>query len=62
MQKFLSPRIQGQLRHVMTALGPLLAAYGVMDEAVWYLWVGLTMTAFGFISSWIAPEKTTDEK
>jgi hypothetical protein len=57
LKTFFSARIQGQLRHLLTTFGPLLAAHGLTTDAVWQLWVGLTMAILGFAGSWFAPEK-----
>jgi hypothetical protein len=51
------PKIQGQLRHLLTALGPLLATKGVVNDVEWQMWVGLAMALLGFLSSWNASEK-----
>lgn len=56
-QKFFDPRIQGALRHLLTAFGPILAMHGVTSDESWQLWVGLTMAGLGFVGSWFAPEK-----
>ena len=57
MEKFFSPRMQGQLRHLLTSIGPVLATHGVMADAMWQVWAGLFMATLGFVASWFAPEK-----
>ena len=57
MTKLHDPRVQGALRHLLTAVGPLLAAFGYMDDATWQTIVGALMAALGFALSWKAPEK-----
>ncbi len=55
--KLRDPRVMGALRHLLTSLGPLLAAHGVTDDQTWQIWVGVTMAAIGFWASMTAPEK-----
>lgn len=55
--KFLSPKVMGAFRHMLTSLGPLLAAHGVTTDAYWQLIVGIIMALIGFAASWYAPEK-----
>lgn len=43
----MSPEIRSRIYAVAVALGPLLAAYGVMEEAVWALWLGVIVAAIG---------------
>lgn len=57
MEKLKDPRVQGALRHLLTALGPLLAAKGIVDDATWQILVGVAMAALGFYASLTAPEK-----
>jgi len=52
-----NPKVLGQIRHFLTAAGPLLVHHGVTTEAYWAMLVGLAMAALGFIASWTAPEK-----
>ncbi|MHC9235027.1 Pam3-gp28 family putative phage holin [Pseudooceanicola sp. 502str34] len=51
------PQVQGALRHLLTALGPLLAAHGITSDAYWQAGVGAFMAALGFYLSVTAPEK-----
>lgn len=55
--KLRDPRVQGALRHLLTSLGPLLAAHGVTTDAYWQISVGVLMAAVGFWASITAPEK-----
>lgn len=57
IDKLRNPQVQGALRHLLTATGPLLAAWGVTDEATWAIFVGLGMAGLGFWASITAPEK-----
>lgn len=57
LEKLRNPQVQGALRHLLTASGPLLAAWGVTDEATWAIAVGIGMAAIGFWASVTAPEK-----
>lgn len=57
LRQILSPKMRGALRHVLTAVGPILATHGVTSEAYWATIVGLLMAALGFYDSWTAPEK-----
>jgi len=57
MEKLLTPQVMGQLRHLLTAIGPLLAAKGYTDDVMWQLYVGLVMAVLGFVASWRSPEK-----
>lgn len=68
MEKLKNPKVIGALRHVLTALGPILMLIGSVDdpiailrllisEAGWPAMVGLIMAVLGFYSSWTAPEK-----
>lgn len=51
------PRVMGALRHLLTSVGPLLAAHGVTTEAYWQIGVGVFMALLGFWASITAPEK-----
>ena len=51
------PKVAGQLRHLMTTFGGVLASKGVIDEVSWQLYVGLGFACLGFIASWNATEK-----
>jgi hypothetical protein len=57
IDKLRNPKVQGALRHLLTAIGPLLAAKGYTDDVMWQLGVGLVMAALGFWASLTAPEK-----
>ena len=57
MSKYFTPKIQGQVRHLLTALGPLLSYYGLTNEGEWEVWAGLVMALMGFAWSWLSPEK-----
>ncbi|GAB5434802.1 MAG: hypothetical protein EpisKO_41720 [Epibacterium sp.] len=68
MEKLKTPKIQGALRHLLTALGPIIAILMAVDDPFallsslvrpenWPAIVGLLMAALGFWSSWSAPEK-----
>ena len=57
MSHIFTPQVMGALRHLLTSLGPLLAAHGVTTEAYWQMAVGILMALVGFIASWKAPEK-----
>ena len=50
-------KAMGFVRHVMTALGPIVAYLGWVDEATWAMAVGPVLTVAGFLWSWLAPEK-----
>ena len=57
-------RILGLIRHVMSALGPLIMYLGLADEAEWTALSGAVIAAIGglvtvwaFIASWFAREK-----
>jgi len=58
MTKLRDPRVQGALRHVLTAAGPMVAAMGWADDATWQVVVGIVMALVGFYTSWTAKEKT----
>lgn len=57
MERLKDPKVQGAFRHLMTSLGPLLAARGVVEDIYWQMVVGLVMAVVGFWASWTAPEK-----
>lgn len=57
MQRILSPKMRGALRHLLSSFGPLLAANGLVTDATWQSVVGVIMTALAFYDSWKAPEK-----
>lgn len=58
MNEYFTPKIQGQVRHLLTAFGPLLSYYGIVNDGEWEIWGGVVMAIMGFIWSWRAPEKT----
>lgn len=55
--QLISPKMQGQIRHLLTAFGPILAMYDILPESRWDLLVGILMAVIGFLWSWFAPEK-----
>lgn len=55
--KLHDPKVQGALRHLLTSIGPLLAANGVTTDAYWQIGVGFFMAAVGFWASITAKEK-----
>ena len=57
MEKLRNPKVFGALRHLLTAIGPLLAARGYVDDVMWQLGVGLVLAIIGFVLSWTASEK-----
>lgn len=68
MERFLTPKVQGALRHLLTAVGPVLAIFlatpdpieaakSLISEAGWQSTVGLLLALLGFYASWRAPEK-----
>jgi len=67
-EKLRNPKVQGALRHLLTAIGPVVALLAAVDEPMvflaslirpenWPALVGLLMAALGFWASWVAPEK-----
>lgn len=57
MKRLLTPQMMGAMRHLLTSLGPLLAAHGVTTEGYWQIGVGVAMALLGFVASWKSPEK-----
>lgn len=57
IDKLRNPKVQGALRHMLTAIGPVLASRGWIDDAMWQVYVGCGMGALGFYLSMTAPEK-----
>lgn len=68
MSKLRNPKVQGALRHLLTALGPVLAILAAVDDPMvllkslialenWPAVVGLLMAVLGFWASWTAKEK-----
>jgi len=73
MNKLRDPRVRGALRHLLTAIGPVIAVVTAADDPVallgslfapqnWTALVGMVMAALGFWASWTAPEKQTTTK
>lgn len=54
---FLSRRVQGQLRHVIGAVGGFVVAFGWFDEQRTLAVTGLLIAMSAFAASWRAPEK-----
>lgn len=52
LDRLLSERVRGQLRHLLTMTGPLVASHGVTTEAYWQTGVGVTMAALALVDSW----------
>lgn len=68
MDKLRNPKVQGALRHLLTAIGPVLAVIMAADDpwalllalfsaAGWPSLVGVIMAGLGFWASLTAPEK-----
>lgn len=68
MHKLKDPKVQGALRHLLTALGPVLFLFMAAPDPVallrtlisaagWPSLVGLLMAVLGFWQSWTAREK-----
>jgi len=57
MKRFMSPKMQGQFRHVLSGVGMLLVAAGYTSEAIAMAAVGLIMAVVAMAWSWFAPEK-----
>lgn len=68
MDKLRNPKVQGALRHLLTAIGPVLALLAAVEEPLafvaslirpenWPALVGVLMAVLGFWASWAAPEK-----
>jgi hypothetical protein len=68
MEKLRNPKVQGALRHLLTAAGPVLALLmsapdplgllkSLVSAAGWPALVGLIMAGLGFWQSWTAKEK-----
>lgn len=51
------PKVMGALRHLLTSMGPLLAAHGVTTDGYWQIGVGVLMAILGFYASLTAKEK-----
>jgi Mn2+/Fe2+ NRAMP family transporter len=70
MNRLKNPKVQGALRHLLTATGPVLALIMASDDpgalvrslfggAGWPALVGVLMAGLGFWASWTAKEKAT---
>lgn len=57
MMVLLSHKMRGALRHMLSSVGPLLAAHGITTDAYWQILVGILMAGLAFYDSWKAPEK-----
>ncbi|MFV1620454.1 hypothetical protein [Phaeobacter sp. JH20_26] len=68
MSKLRNPKVQGALRHLLTAIGPVLAVIMAAEDpaallraligaAGWPSLVGVIMAVLGFWASVTAPEK-----
>jgi len=57
IDKLMSPRVSGQLRHLLSTVGGVLAMHGAVDGGDWEMYVGCLMALIAFMSSWRAPEK-----
>ncbi|MDE4189675.1 hypothetical protein [Phaeobacter gallaeciensis] len=68
MNRLKNPKVQGALRHLLTATGPVLALIMASDDpaalirsmvggAGWPALVGVLMAGLGFWASWTAKEK-----
>jgi hypothetical protein len=57
MERLKDPKVQGALRHLLTAIGPILVVHGVTDGATWEMYVGAGFAGLGFYGSWTAKEK-----
>ena len=55
--RLFAPKMRGALRHVLSSVGPLMAAHGVTTDAYWQVWVGASMAGLAFYDSWTAKEK-----
>lgn len=50
-------RIRGQLRHVASAVGTVLAVNGYVNSGTFEVWLGLAMAVIALYDSWTAKEK-----
>lgn len=57
LKRFLSPKVQGQLRHALSAIGAVLVQRGYVGVSDVELTIGIVMTIGGLGWSWFAPEK-----
>lgn len=51
------PRVMGQMRHLTTVIGTILAMNGVVGEQQWQVWSGLVLAILAFVGSAMAEEK-----
>ena len=52
LDRLLSPKMRGALRHVLSSIGPLVAAHGFTTDAHWQMGVGTLMAVLAFYDSW----------
>lgn len=57
MERLRDPKIQGQVRHLLSSAGAILAAKGYVDGGLWELGIGLVMAVVALWMSWTATEK-----
>lgn len=55
-----NPKVQGAFHHLLSTLGPLLAAHGVQSEAYWQMVAGSITAALAFYLSITAPKKNLE--
>ena len=58
LKRFLSPKVQGQVRHVLSAIGSIIAQNGYASANNVELTIGVVMALMGLGWSWFAPEKS----
>lgn len=61
-ERLKDPRIHGALRHLLTSIGPVVAAQGWATETAWQMGVGVVIAGLGFWASWTASEKKAARK
>jgi len=52
IDQILSPKMRGAVRHLLSAIGPLVAANGITTDANWQIGVGILMAVLAFYDSW----------
>ena len=52
IERLTSEKVRGQLRHLLTAFGPLLASHGITTDAYWQIIVGILMAVLAMADSW----------
>jgi len=57
LKRFLTPKVQGQVRHILSAIGAVVAQNGYASADKVELWIGVVMALMGLGWSWFAPEK-----